>query len=919
MPDVKLSRETSIQQTKLYRPLRTAGLLQRPRLLALLDAASHRMLTVIVSSPGSGKSSLVNQWLDERGIDAAWLQLDSGDSDPARYLTYIVHALRSIAPDFGAETLLLLRSSRLPPLDVVTATLSNELHQLGSATPFLLVLDDYHLVQNPAIDRVMATLATRPPQGLHMIVMTRQALSWPLGRLRIEQRLHEIGAADLRFTQEETAAYLQLNEITLPDDAMVARLQRQTEGWATGLQLAVLALRQQADVSPLLGNQSMFVGSDNRHLLEYMVDEVLSHLPEDTVRFMLATAICDRFCAPLCQQLTGLSPGAVDGLLRYLHDANLFLIPLEEGSEDALAGRFAWYRYHHLMHQSLVNRLEDSFGREEMASLRRNAAAWLGQHGYLDEALGHLLAIAEWDMAARLLVSELGTLLDREDRRAIDHWLTVLPDAEIARRPGLLLLRGWDSFFNVDIPLLAATLREIHTLAEGARGDSTGVDDLHLARQYEAELEGHIAFLHCAVEYFSGNSEGAVREAQRALQLVPRSSSMVYSNACVLLGSAMQMLGQYDEAVDLLRSRYQSQRPKPTQASARLLFGLGMVHIHAGQYARAVEVADLLLREASTASLPILEGWAHDILGRIHYERNELASATAHFTAMTERRYVVNRGCAYEGFTGRMLAAAVQGDETALAAADEEWRTFEESLWGLPGPHYYSVQARAALLMGDPSTALRWARSFSAPLSPAPMLWAEVSHITKVRSLLAAGTHAELAAALALAEACITHAERMHMNWVYPSLSGLRALLLARIGERKQAVGVLTKALHASMGEGFVRSYVDLGSAIADLLHDVRDESLANYVDRILAAFPGRPKPTAAYSQILAGPAATLTERECEVLTLLATSATPHEIAAELSVSYSTIRHHTSHIYEKLGVNKRRQAVLVATELGLLP
>ncbi len=908
-----------MQQTKLHRPSRTVGLLQRPRLLTMLDAASHSTLTLIVSSPGSGKSSLVNQWLDERGIVAAWLQLDSGDSDPARYLTYVVYALRSIAPDFGAETLLLLRSTRLPPLELITTTLSNELHELGSATPFLLVLDDYHLVQNPDIDRVMASLAARPPQGFHVLIMTRQAPSWPLGRLRIEKRLCVIGAAELRFTQEETAAYLMMNEITLPDTAMVSRLQRQTEGWATGLQLAVLALRQQADVSPLLGSQPMFVGSDNRYLMEYMVDEVLAHLPERTVQFMLATSICDRFCAPLCQQLTGLTSSAVDELLRYLNDANLFLIPLEVGRPSAQDGHFAWYRYHHLMHQSLAGRLEESFGREEMASLRRNAAAWLGEHGYLDEALGHLLAIADWDAAARLLVAELDTLLDREDRRAIDHWLTILPDAEIARRPGLLLLRGWDSFFNIDLPLLVTTLREIQALTAHAGNEAAGAIDLHRWRRQEGEVEGHIAFLYCAVEYFSGKSEGAVREAQRTLQLVPQSSSMVYSNACVLLGSAMQMLGHYAEAEELLRSRYQSQRPKPTQASARLLFGLAMVHLHSGQYARAVEVATLLLREASSASLPILEGWAHDILGRVHYERNDLERAAAHFTAVTDRRYVVNRGCAYDGFTGRMLVAAALGDEDALVRAGEEWRVFEESLWGLLGPLYHSARARSELLLGHTGAALRWARAFTAPLSGAPMLWAEFSHITKVRCLLAAGTQEEMAAALALADACNVHAENMHMNWVYPALNGLRALLLARTGARKQAIDLLTNALHASMGEGFVRSYVDLGPAIVDLLRDVRDETLTGYVAHILAALPGRSELTAAaYSQILSGPAATLTERECEVLMLLATPLTPHGIAAQLSVSYSTIRHHTAHIYEKLGVNKRRQAVLVATELGLL-
>jgi len=913
-------RENSIQQTKLYRPFGTAGLLPRPRLLALLDAGRSGTLTLVVSPPGSGKSSLVSQWLDERAINAAWLQLDTGDGEPAKFIGYVVHALRTVAPDFGAETLLLLRSARLPPLDVVTTTLSNELHELGETSPCLLVLDDYHLVQNPAIDQIMAGLVIRPPQGFRLLIISRRTPAWPLGRLRIEKRLHEIGAADLRFTREETAAYLQLNAIALPDDGMVMNLQRQTEGWATGLQLAILALRQQANVAGLLGSRPMFVGGDNRYLLDYMVEEVLAHLPESTVQFMLASAVCDRFCAPLCQRLLGTDRDTVDDLLRYLQDANLFLIPLEEGSRGGADRRFAWYRYHHLMHQSLVSRLEESFDPQAVATLHRNAAAWLREQGYVDEALGHLLAIADWDTATDVLVSELGTLLDREDRQALAHWLTLLPEAEIVRRPGLLLLRGWDSFFNLDLSLLAATLRKLHARVDDTQYDGAAALDLYLDRQPAAEIEGHIAFLQCAADYFAGRTEETIRGARKALDLLTRPNTLVHGNAYVMLGSAMQMAGQSREAAELLRTQYQRQRPKPTQASARLLFGLTLVLTHIGDYTQAAEAASLMLREAHSADLPLLVGWSHAILGRVHYERNELEAALAHFSAVTERRYVVNRGCAYEGFTGRMLVAAARGDEAALIQAGDEWRQFEESLWGFPGPLYHSVQARAALLIGDTPAALRWARTFTNPLPAAPMIWLEASHITKIRCLLAGGNEAERASALDLANACIEHVEQMHLGWLQPPLAGLRALLLARTGAQAEAVELFATQLHRTNGEGFVRSYADLGPAIVDLLRAIDDATLADTIAQIVAAVPGqaRGEASVACSQLLAGPAALLTERECEVLELLATSLTPHEIADALSVSYSTIRHHTAHIYEKLGVNKRRQAVLVAGELGLL-
>ena len=243
-----------ILQTKLRRPPLSAGLLTRPRLLARLDGITACTLTLVTAPAGWGKTSLVCQWLEARGLPAAWLQLDAGDGDPSLFFSYLVYALRQLEPQFGAETEILLRSAAPPPA-VLANALSNELDQMQRAAPCLLVLDDYHLVQNSEIDRALARLLQRPPRDFHLIVLSRQPPAWSLGRLRLQDRLLEVGVTDLRFTREEIATYLDRSAgLALPGD-MLARLQKQTEGWAAGLQLTALALRQQHDAQALLGEE----------------------------------------------------------------------------------------------------------------------------------------------------------------------------------------------------------------------------------------------------------------------------------------------------------------------------------------------------------------------------------------------------------------------------------------------------------------------------------------------------------------------------------------------------------------------------------------------------------------------------------------------------------------------------------------
>ena len=717
---MEFSQVHTVLQTKLHRPRLVSSLVPRQRLLPLLDQVSACTLTLVVAPAGSGKTSLVCQWLEDRALPAAWLQLDDNDSDPSVLFTYIVHAMRHLAPDFGVETENLLKSSLFPPLKVVVNTLSNEIEQLGLDKPALLILDDYHLVRNPKIDQALADLVSLPPRGWHLVIISRQRPPWSLGKLRIENRLLEVGAADLRFTQGETADYLRLNGITTESNDLSVRLQRQTEGWVTGLQVAALALRHSHADPELIEKYSGFVGGDISYLLEYMAEEVLADLSAPILRFMLATSICSRFNVALCVELTGHNRTSVTSALRFLEEANLFLVRLDDGGKGPDQDNSTWYRYHHLMEQTLVNRLYEDAERDVIAQLRQRAASWLGGHGYVEEALTHLVAISDWETAARLMMSNLGKVLDQDDRHIVDRWLSIFPEEEIGRRSELLLIQAWINFFNLDIPSLAHVLKRISEITKGLLTENSYNAPESSPGNLSHEFVGQYTLLEGIVAYFGGAMEVTISSVQKALVLLPRTEGFLYNNARYFLANAMQAVGRGEEAEEMLQQAYQRTQSKPSQTSARLLFALASVRIFSGKLSAAYDTAERLLRESRTAHLALLEGWAHDTLGRIDYERNRLDSAQSHFKMLTEYCHAIHRGCAYDGFTGSMLVAAVQGRTDVIAQVVELWRSFDEFQWGLPDPLYYSAQARTALLTGDIDAARSWADTFVAPCHRRP-------------------------------------------------------------------------------------------------------------------------------------------------------------------------------------------------------
>jgi LuxR family transcriptional regulator, maltose regulon positive regulatory protein len=385
--------------TKLYIPPPRPNIVRRPRLIARLNAGLDRKLTLLSAPAGFGKTTLLSDWIAGCGRQSAWLSLDSGDNDPARFLAYLVVALQTIEASIGAGMLGALRSSQLPPLEPILTALLNDLTTLSD--PFILVLDDYHVLDAQPVDQALTFLLEHLPPQIHLVIATREDPHLPLARLRAGGHLTELRAADLRFTASEAAAFLNQAMGLSLSAADVAALETCTEGWVAGLQLAAISLQGHPNPARFI---TEFTGS-HRFVMDYLAEEVLRLQPEHIQAFLLRTSILDRLCGPLCDAVLLAPSGSGRATLEYLERANLFIVPLDHERR--------WYRYHHLFAELLQQRLEQSLASSpadtgqvderqgDVAQIHQRASVWYEEQGLELEAFQHAAAAQDVDRATR--------------------------------------------------------------------------------------------------------------------------------------------------------------------------------------------------------------------------------------------------------------------------------------------------------------------------------------------------------------------------------------------------------------------------------------------------------------------------------------------------------------------------------------
>ncbi|MFI5066898.1 MAG: LuxR C-terminal-related transcriptional regulator [Streptosporangiales bacterium] len=928
-------------ETKFFVPRSRRGLVPRPRLTQRLDRGTESKLTLVSAPAGFGKTTLLTEWLaagpagpdDERLV--AWLSLDRDDNDPVSFWTYVIAALRTAAPGAGESALALLRASPPSPVETVLTALLNDLAAL--AGEIVLVLDDYHVVDAGEVQDGMAFLLDHLPPGLHVVIASRADPALPLARWRARGELAEARAAELRFTPGEAAAYL--NEMMGLQLAArdVAALEGRTEGWIAALQLAALSMQGRDDVAGFIAG---FAG-DDRYVVDYLAEEVLARQPAHIQAFLLQTSILGRLSGPLCDAVTG--QGGGQAMLAALDRRNLFLVPLDD--------RRRWYRYHHLFADVLHARLLDEQP-GQVPDLHRRASAWFQHNGEPSVAIGHALAAEDFQRAADLIELAISVMSQTRQEATVRGWLEMIPEDVIQVRPVLSVAIAWVLLSDGEFEGVEARLRDAERWLDTTTGTRAGspaspAEMVVVNEEEYRRLPGTIELYRAALALARGEPLGAIRHAQRTLDLAPEQEHRTRASASGLMAIAFWGSGDLQAAHSAWAECAAGLRGAGHIADIfGCAIGMADIQLAQGRLGAAMRTYEQALQRASAQSGPVLRGTAdmHVGMSEVHRERNDLAAATQQLLRSQELGEAI--GLPQNRYRWRVAMSRIRQAEGDLAGALELLTEAERLYMGDMFPNVRPVpalQARVWIAQGRLGEALGWVREQGLSADDDLSYLREFEHITLARMLLARyqDERAEdsIHQATRLLDRLLAAAEEGGRTGRVIEILVLRALAHQRLGDIPAALACLERALTLAEPEGYVRVFIDEGPPMTSLLRAAAEQGTArNYVRRLLAAVgetePGSPVEQAPVKQAPVEQAPVkqapvkqapvkqaliepLSERELDVLRLLGTDLNGPAIARELMVSLNTVRTHTKNIYTKLAVTSRRAAVRRAQELGL--
>ncbi len=871
-----------ILQTKIFIPKSRHDLVSRQRLFTKLNTAKDSKLTLISAPAGFGKTTLASEWVAVSERPAAWVALDDGDNDPIRFLSYIIAALQTISPNFGEGVLSTLQSPQPPPTESILTTLLNEITAIPD--DFVLVLDDYHVIDSSPVNDTLTSLLEHLPPQMHLVIATREDPNLPLARLRGRGQLAELRVTDLRFTSSEAAEYLNQAEGLTLSTENIAGLETRTEGWITGLQLAAISMQGHKDIDGFIKS---FSGS-NKFVLDYLVEEVLLLQSERVRTFLLQTSILSRLCGSLCEAVLPETAESGQETLEYIDQNNLFIVPLDNERR--------WFRYHHLFADLLRKRLNQSTGSfsgsnkvPSVAELHIRASEWYENNDLEIEAFKHAAAANDIERAERLVEGNGMLLHFRGAGTYVLKWLEALPLIDLDERPSLWVMYASTLMLVGQHTAVEQKLQTAEVLLQEAESDDVNGD-----------LLGRIASIRATLAVIQNDVETIIAQSLRAQKYLHSENLIFRTIATWTLGFAYQLKGD---------------RVAASQAYIKTInIGEDSFYTIAATITLAqIHESDIQLILASTtyqSGLLLAGDPPHMIaceaylgLARIYYEWNELDTAQQYgqqSLQLIQQMENVDSFASYGVFLARLMLARgdLPGAVEVLGEAEEfvHQHNFEFRM-----PKVAETQVLTLLYQGDLAAAGSLAQKYDLPLSQA-------------RVHLGQG---ESSAALTILDPL--HQQMDTKGWKDEQLRILilQAMAHYALGNKSKAVQLLAETLSLAESENFIRIFVDEGLPMELLLSEAISQGMSSdYMKKILAVIKaGKQKSISPCTQLLISP---LSERELEIMTLIASGQKNKEIGEQLFISLNTVLFHIKNIYSKLGVNKRTLAIIKARELNIL-
>ena len=887
---------TQIISTKLYVPTPRLDLVSRPRLLDRLEKGAAGKLTLITAQAGFGKTTLLAEWIARRNQPVCWLSLDEGDNDLQRFLEYFLAALRKVKRDLGEPVLLALRSQKARQPEELLAWLINEIS--ASAESFILILDDYHTITEPEIQQALLFLLDHLPAQMHLIISSRSDPPWPLAKLRVHGDLLEIRSQEMRFSLDEAATFLNERMGLALSTQDIATLEKRTEGWIVGLQLAALSMHPRPDRQAFI---QAFAGS-HRYVMDYLVEEVLSQQRPEIQEFLLKTSILSRFSASLCDALLGRRGS--QNVFTELERKNLFLIPLDEERR--------WYRYHHLFADLLRHHLEQKFDREVL-DLHRKASLWFEQHGLFADALNHALASKDIERVVQLTEQLTVYQLDHGELKILLAWFETLPEPTLERYPWLLVTRTWALFNLGKYEAVEDNLDQIASVLSTQR----------LPSDLENRVRGHAVALRSYLAELRDDPRSAARQAEAALAWLPEQDIQLRAFVAIRWANCLAWLGDLERSIPIYREAGEScKRVGESQLALTALSEMAVIQMAAGKLRQAVGSITEITRYAEELArrdgrkLPAM-GILYRHLSNIQHERNQLAEADH---AIKEAIHICKEWGEKEALFAALLASTrvqfSQGDFRQLAQSFQQINQIASQISAEYNARSQTWRVRYQLLTGKLAEAEKWVQELDLKAGDVLDYERREDYENFARFLFLRGDHSR---ALEVLENLLKTVNRAGAGMYAIQYRVMQAIFLTRTGRGEEALAAMREALTLAHVEGYVRSILDEGEPVGELLRTAISKGIeVAYASHLLQIFQDQSISSAAQGMQAARLVDPLSQRELEVLRLLVTDLSAPEIAGTLFISASTVRSHIKQIYSKLDAHSRFEAVSKARELNLL-